>query len=164
MTEEPTSERPVSAADLAACALFAGLGPAELEPLAAVARRRRLAPGEVLFARGEPAEACFIVERGRVVLRASEAGRTTIVMSTGPGDVLGWSALRPNPRWLTTARAVDAVTAVAIPIGALLDFLAGGSARTRTLVQRLAAVAADHLEQTQSQLLAGRGEGLITGG
>lgn len=164
MSDERTTERPVTAADLAACALFTGLPTEALEPLAATARRRRLEPGEVLFAHGEAAEACYIVERGRVVLRASGGGRTTIVMSAGPGDVLGWSALRPGPRWLTTGRAVDAVTVIAIPVAALLDFLAGGSERTRMLIQRLAAVAADHLEQTQSQLLAGRGEGLITGG
>lgn len=164
MAEEPTTERPVTAADLAASALFAGLGAAELGPLVAVARRRRLAPGEVLFARGEPAEACFLVEQGRIVLRASVGVRATIVMSAGPGEVLGWSALRPDPRWLTTGRAVDAATVIVIPIAALLDFLAGGSPRTRTLIQRLAAVAADHLEQTQAQLLGNRGEGLITGG
>ena len=164
MTKEPTTERPVTSTDLAACALFAGLAAAELEPLAAIARRRRLAPGEFLFARGEPAEACFIVERGRIVLRATVGDRTTIVMSAGPGEVLGWSALRPDPRWLTTGRAVDAGTVIVIPTTALLDFLAGGSPRTRMLIQRLAAVAADHLEQTQSQLLGGRGEGLITGG
>jgi hypothetical protein len=42
--------------------------------------------------------------------------------------------------------------------------LAGGSEERRILISRLAAIAADHLEATQSQLIAGRGEGLITGG
>ncbi|MCL6646538.1 MAG: cyclic nucleotide-binding domain-containing protein [Dehalococcoidia bacterium] len=163
-TDEPTTDRPVTSADLAASGLFADLPSQSLAPLVGVARRRRLEPGEILFAHGEPAESCFVVERGRVVLRATAGGRSTIVMSAGPGDLLGWSALRPEARWLTTARAVDAVTVIAIPIAALLDFLAGGSEERRILISRLAAIAADHLEATQSQLIAGRGEGLITGG
>lgn len=158
------TDRPVTAADLTACALFAGLPAEAVEPLLSVARRRQLEPGEVLFEAGQPAESCFIVEAGRVVLRARSGGRTTIVMSAGPGDVLGWSALRPGAEWMTTGRAVDAGSVIVLPVSALLDFLAGGSERTRLLIQRLAAVAAGHLAETQSQLLAGRGEGLITGG
>jgi CRP-like cAMP-binding protein len=163
-TDAPPSEAPVSAADLGVSTLFAGMAAEGLEPLLRVARRRRLAPGETLFEHGTAAVSCFVVERGRVVLRATAGGRTTIVMSAGPGDILGWSALRPHARWLTTARAVDGVEVIELPVEPLLDFLAGGSERTRVLIQRLAAVAADHLEQTQSQLLASRGEGLITGG
>jgi CRP-like cAMP-binding protein len=154
----------VSVADLAAVPILADLGADDLSRLASAATRRRLADGDPLFVAGEDAASVFAVVHGRVVLRASFEGRSTIVMATGAGELLGWIALGEDARWLTTGRASGEVEVILLPADALLELVGTGSPQARRLVRRLFALAAGHLAATQAQLLGRGGEGVITGG
>jgi CRP-like cAMP-binding protein len=153
-----------TAADLARFELLAALPDADLERLAAAARTRRLADGDPLFTVGQPAGSMFGIARGRIVLRASTEGRSTIVMNAAAGELLGWSALREGATWLTTGRSVGDSEVVELPAGAVLDLLASGSSASRELIRRLFGLAAEHLAETQAQLLRPGHEGPITGG
>ncbi len=154
----------VSPADVAKFALFDGLPDSALEALARAASRERLADGNALFERGEPALFMFAVEQGRLALRSSVDGRSVVVQTIREHEVLGWSSLREDARWLTTGRAVGDVTVLRVPTESILDLVASGSPWSRTLVRRLFGVAADHLEATRHQLQRLGTEGVITGG
>lgn len=158
------TDRSPTTADLAQFELFTGIDPALLEPLAAAATRRHFTDGQPVFEQGGPADTILLIERGHVALRASAGGSSTIVMSAGRGDLLGWSALRPGARRLTTGRAVDDVTAIVLPVEPILDLLSAGGETSRLLIRRLVEIAAAHLGATQAQLLQSGREGVITGG
>jgi CRP/FNR family cyclic AMP-dependent transcriptional regulator len=74
--------------------LFRGLPQTELRRLVAVATRRRFTRREVVFHRGDPAEALHLVLRGRFAARAeTETGDRMILSVHGPGDAFGELAL-----------------------------------------------------------------------
>jgi CRP-like cAMP-binding protein len=69
--------------------------------LAEVGRSRRIAAGETLFRRGEPARSMFVVESGRV--RVEEFGR-----DLGPGELFGEIGLfADDGRRTATVRAME---------------------------------------------------------
>jgi CRP-like cAMP-binding protein len=158
MIPRPTSR------ELSAVEVLAGLGPATLDVLSRGAELRHLADGETLYEQGGQARDLFVVTKGRLVLRASDGDRWTTVQSVEAGDVLGWSALRENPHWLTTARALGPVEMIAIPLSTILDLFEAGGPDARRLAQRLFGVGAVHLESIRQQLQQPSRETIITGG
>lgn len=158
------SELPVSAAELGGIELLRDVPVAELEPLAAVATRRMLADGAVLFEQGAPARTLYVVLEGGLVLRSGRDGHSVIVETVEPGEVVGWGAMREHATTLSTARAVGWTIVVAIPVDPLIDLAAGGSTRSRELLQRLIGLAAAQLEASRQQLVRAGREGVITAG
>jgi CRP/FNR family cyclic AMP-dependent transcriptional regulator len=74
--------------------MFAKLGDDVLERLAALCVRRRLVPGEVLFEKGDPADALYGVRRGTIRIETgAEGGERLILNVLGPGDLFGEIAL-----------------------------------------------------------------------
>src|SRR5207237_2141314 len=130
------TNRPTSIKELFGLEVLAGLGPATLDVLAHAAEMRHLADGETLYEQGDQAHALFIVTHGRLALRVSDRDRWTTVQSVEAEDVLGWSALREDPHWLTTARALGPVDVIAIPLAAILDLFEKGGPDTRRIAQR----------------------------
>ena len=154
----------VTADEIARVSLFEGLPAEDLAALAAVAARRRLGDGEALFEQGQPARTLHVVVEGGLVLRAEADGRSVIVESLGPGDLVGWSAMREGAVTLSTARATGATEVIAIPIETIVDLAAGGSRESARLIRRIVGLAARHLEMSWNQLLQKGSEGVISGG
>ena len=158
------ADQPVSTADLQRLGLFEGQADADLAPLATVARRRRLADREVLVTRGERSTELSWVLAGRLALSVEHEGRSVVVMTLGPGDMLGWSTLRDDPTALATARSVGVTDLVCIPADGIREALAAGTPMAQTLVRRLLGIAAADLDATRTQLLRLGREGVITAG
>jgi CRP/FNR family cyclic AMP-dependent transcriptional regulator len=158
------NEPAVSAHELGAIGLFRGLPEDDLESLAEVASLTALSDGEILFQQGDPANTLFVVSAGGLVLRASRHGRSVIVETVGPGEVVGWSAMRESATALATARAVGRTKVIAIPVDPIVDLAAGGSRDSRLLVRRIVGLAATQLEASREQLLQAGREGVITAG
>lgn len=154
----------VTASDIAKFALFDGLPDTALAALAGAATREELTDGGHLFEQGTEAQSVFAIEAGRLALRSTIGGRTVVVQTIREGEVLGWSSLREDARWLTTARAIGEVRLLRLPVDSVLDLLTSGSSWSRRLIQRLFGVAADHLDATRAQLQGLGSEGVITGG
>lgn len=154
----------LSAADLAALPLFEGARLEELASLAASSERLTLDEGEILFRRGDPASTLYWVESGQVGLRVDHDGRSILVMTVGPADLLGWAGLEASASSLTTARAMSRAVLIAMPAAPFLDLLASGSPSVRPLLQRLFGFAAAHLAGTRSQLLGLGSQGVISAG
>src|ERR1700748_3647402 len=84
--------------------MFADLGPDELQKLSNLCHTQHLAPGEVLFQKGDPGDALFGVRRGQIPIEtgAPDGSRLTLNFM-GPGDLFGEVAVLD-----TQARTADA--------------------------------------------------------
>jgi CRP-like cAMP-binding protein len=154
----------VTATELAAVPLFAGLDPADLAGLAATSVRRILDDGETLVEAGEPISEVHWLQRGQLALRVRHEHRWVLVSTLHAGDMLGWSALREDPKALSSARAIGPAVLISVPAGGLLDLLAGGSAKSELLLRRLFGIATQHLDESRAQLLQLGREGVISAG
>lgn len=84
---------------------FAELDAEGIAAVAALCVTRRLETGEILFLKGDPADALYAVRRGQIrIATGTDAGRRLTLNLLGPGDVFGEVALLDGqPR---TAEAV----------------------------------------------------------
>lgn len=74
--------------------VFFGLADEQLEMIAACSRRQVFVPGEFLFREGDPGDALFIVERGRVELyRTRPNGERVVFATVKDGALLGEMSL-----------------------------------------------------------------------
>ncbi len=90
-------------------AFFAPLDDAALAQIAARLQRRACKAGDMIFQRGDPGDAMYIVESGAVRLaRDSASGREFTVRLAGPGDVFGEIAVIDGAGRTTDAGAVTA--------------------------------------------------------
>jgi CRP-like cAMP-binding protein len=108
---------------VATISAFAHLGESARAAIAALARLEEVGPGELVFREGTPADDVRFVVEGRLSLSMRMSGREVIVLSLGPSDVVGWSALLGGS-WTATARAVEACSLLRLPgveLAALCD-------------------------------------------
>jgi CRP-like cAMP-binding protein len=74
--------------------LFRGFAPAVVDEILSAASSRRLEAGEVLFRQGDPVEALFVVESGRLKLaQVTPDGEEVVVGTVGPGAILAGVAV-----------------------------------------------------------------------
>ena len=72
---------------LAKVPIFSGLTETELGFLAQRAVPRQYAPGEVVFAEGQPCAGLYVVERGHIrIFKTSPGGREQVLTIDGPGS------------------------------------------------------------------------------
>ncbi len=158
------AEQAVTAAELRACRLLVEQPEAVLHELAAAATRRFLADREVLVTRGERCTQLAWVVGGRLALSVPHEGRSVLVMTLGPGDLLGWSLLREEPTVLASAHAVGPTELIELPAERLFAALTAGTPAAGVLLRRLIGIAAADLEATRAQLLRLGHEGPISAG
>jgi CRP/FNR family cyclic AMP-dependent transcriptional regulator len=62
---------------------------------------------EVIFSQGDPADAAFFIQNGKVKLTVvSEQGKEAVVALSGPGEFFGEGCLAGQPRRMATATAM----------------------------------------------------------
>ena len=115
-------------------ALFANLPDAGLRELAALARPVSVPAGAVLFERGDPGDALYVVRSGRLEAVIDDV----VVREAGRGEVLGELALLTGGPRTATVRARRDAEVYAVR-GADLDLLLADPSSARALVGHLAA-------------------------
>ncbi len=111
--------------------LFSGL-------LALARGRRKLAAGETLFRAGDPVQALFLVEAGRMrLVRALPHGFQLTIQRAGPGSVLAEASLFAD-RYHCEAVATDAALLRTLPRPRLEAALAGDAGLARAWAAHLA--------------------------
>jgi toluene monooxygenase system ferredoxin subunit len=124
--------------------LFLGLTEAQRRAVAQLAVERRAPAGEVLFRLGEPAEALFVLQRGRVdltfPLQVLGESREVRFQSLEAGRTLAWSALVPPHRLTMTARATTEVSLLVLEGERLRALLAEQPAIGHQVMSNLAGV------------------------
>ena len=119
--------------------LFEGVSEQALAQFEAAGRLRRLARGQLLFNRGDPADAFFVVCSGSINVGLDSAdGRELVINEMRPGDGLGELALiTGRPRSASAVAGQDTVVLV-IPRRAFLAVLAEEPALARSLLHTTA--------------------------
>lgn len=94
--------------------LLAQLTELERRQVLTAAARRRFSRGQIVFHAGDPADALFILVRGRVAVRVTtDLGDTVTLAVLGPGDSFGELALfRPHHRRTATVTTLEATELV----------------------------------------------------
>src|SRR5499427_5827517 len=107
--------------------LFAELPDADLRHLCSMIKEVNLAPGETLFAEGDPGEEAYVIAEGEIEIVKESSGRDVLLAVRTAGDVIGETALLEMVPRSATARARGGCKLLAIH-KTLLDELVQGSA------------------------------------
>ncbi|WP_334192040.1 Crp/Fnr family transcriptional regulator [Pararhodobacter sp.] len=106
--------------------MFAPLSPTALDAVAAAARPRSWANGEVLFQRDDPGDWLVAIETGRIrISLVTQGGRELVLRHAEAGEMLGEIALFDRQPRSADATAVGPVTGWVLTRRAF-DTLAGG--------------------------------------
>jgi CRP-like cAMP-binding protein len=134
--------------------LLAGL-PGDMASLVTgCARNVAVATGKHLLVEGEPADALYLLRRGRVSLEVQVPGQEPLALDIlGPGAVVGWSWLFPPYRWRFDARAIEPVGAIVVDAGCFRAKLESDPTFGYALVMRFASIMLDRLQATRLRLL-----------
>jgi CRP-like cAMP-binding protein len=133
--------------------VFAGLADADAAQLAGCARTTGWNDGETLFREGDPADAFYLVRRGRVALELFVPNRGPLTIETiEPGEVVGWSWLFPPYRWHFDGRAVGPVRAIQLDGACLRDKCNADPAFGYELMRRFSQVMLERLQATRLRL------------
>ena len=106
-------------------------------------------PGTHLFKEDEPAEAAYVLRDGQVDLYRTRDGVQRIVARVGPGAVIGDIAMFQGRPYMSSARAVDPVTAFRLDRRRLLPVLM----EHPTIAMRWLIAGLNQLEATQRRVL-----------
>jgi CRP-like cAMP-binding protein len=110
---------------LAQVGLFADLSPAELVGLATLMRPRRYAKDEVIYLRGDPGTAFYVIASGKVkIALTSPEGKELILRRYGPGGFHGELALLDDEPRSADAIATESSVLLVLQRDAFRQFLA----------------------------------------
>jgi CRP/FNR family cyclic AMP-dependent transcriptional regulator len=133
---------------------LAHLSPRVQEKLLVLGEVFHYSEGQTVFHEGDPSLYLYIIKSGQVAIdvHIASKGRRSI-MTAGPGDLFGWSAL-VEPRLETaSARAVEETEALGIKGGALMDLCREDPGLGFEVYHELAEVISARLIATRLQLL-----------
>lgn len=147
----------MSAADVAGlCArlpAFADLDDAARATVAALARVEQVPVGTTLFRESDPADDLRFILEGQISLGMRFGGRgEVVVLSLGPGELVGWTALLGGT-WTATARAATRSTLLRLPGAELSALCESEHDIGYAIMKRLFAAMARRLHDTRLQLL-----------
>jgi CRP/FNR family transcriptional regulator len=95
--------------------LLAGLAPADLQPVAAIAHEHHFSDGEVIFEQGEPGDQLYLIVTGQVRVVANHPGQPEIeIARRAAGEVVGEMAIIDDEPRSASGIAVGKVHALAL--------------------------------------------------
>lgn len=125
-----------------------------LERIAEVAKLVRFDNNEVIFRDGDQAESVYFIVRGGVLLEMCAPGiGCKRILTLGPGDLLGWSALLERTRVTATARTIDDTRLIKVHAGLLLTLCDHNPRFGYEIMHRTSLSLAKRLHITRMQLL-----------
>lgn len=128
------------AQELRTVELFRDVPQRLLEELARHATVRKVAPGQILFFKGDPSDHLVYVRSGRLrVLVSSERGDELTLAVLGPGETLGELSMIDELERSATVDALDASVLVFLPSGQVRALLAQSPPVLFSVARQLAA-------------------------
>ena len=125
------------------------LTPDDLSALSSAGEYINKYPGTHLFKEGEPSEAAYVVQKGDVELYRTRTGGPLVVGRIGPGAVIGDIAMFQGNPYISSAKAVNPVTAFRIVRTKLLPVLLDHP----IIAMRWLVAGLNQLEATQRRVL-----------
>lgn len=134
--------------------LFKGMKTEHIALVAGCAANVRFEPGHFIGRRGAPADRFWIIREGIVALEIHEPDRgAAVLMTLGPGDVVGWGWILPPYVFHYDIRAQGPVRALSLDGKCLRDKFASDHELGYELVTRFSRVVVRRLEAVSLQLL-----------
>jgi CRP/FNR family cyclic AMP-dependent transcriptional regulator len=134
--------------------LLVGLTEVEAAHIMSLGAPLTLAPGEVLFRLGEPADRVYLLRSGRVHLSLPIAIRgkdeDVLIQERLAGETVGWSGLIPPHRYTLKAAAPVITELIAFPRAALIEHFSVHPAVAYTVMRNVASVVGHRLQVFQT--------------
>lgn len=153
MPEATATSINIMAERLGRAELFKEIGQSDLLAIAAFCREEQYDDGQLLLAEGQPADAMYVVERGRVALdKKVQLGRHSTPRSATidyivPGKVAGFSALVEPYIYSTSAVCVEPTRVIMLESAALREYLQQHPAVGFKVLSTLTAIVAGRYRQ-----------------
>lgn len=110
--------------------------------------------GKSLFREGSEARNIYLLRTGRMALEMNVPGRgVTRILTLGPGDMVGWSALLDGGKMTASAVAVDDCEVVFAPAARLRELCDSNRDFGYHLMRQMATALSQRLVATRLQLL-----------
>ena len=139
---------------LAEHSFFSDLAREDLEFIATCGRNVAFRAGTQIAREGDPADAFYVIRKGRAAIEMYAPGRGSLrVQTVGEGDILGWSWLIPPHHWVFDVRALEDVRAIALDGRCLRDKCDANHEVGYQLMRRFAQILTRRLQATRIQLL-----------
>jgi CRP/FNR family cyclic AMP-dependent transcriptional regulator len=132
---------------------FEGLDEPWFDLVAGCATNAHLHPGSYLFREGDPADAFYVIRRGRVAIETATPTGAIVLDAEHDGDVVGWSWLVPPYRWTFDARATEETSLISFDGACLRGKCAEDPALGFALLQRVVQVMSTRLQSARVRLL-----------
>jgi CRP-like cAMP-binding protein len=113
--------------------VFEGFDATDIDEITAVSSYLELPRGHGVFTTGQASEACFIVLRGAVEVRARQGGRVRRIAVLGPGQLLGYMSALERGTHGSDARVREHALLLEIPRAAFESLYFGASAAATKL-------------------------------
>ena len=139
--------------DLEAHPFVADFKPEHRVRLAALAKRVRFEPDQIIFHEGDDYSVLYLLDKGMVALELDVPDHRLRVQTLYAGDLFDWSALLPHTAKHFQARALDAVTAFAFEGDDLHAAFRQDPEFGLDFMLRLMGVVSERLRATRLQLL-----------
>ena len=105
---------------LEALPLFSGIDRDRLEHIVTRSRSETIPQGKTIITESEPANDPRVVLSGRVSVAIRIPGAADLTITTlSRGELLGWSALLEDQRWVASAKAIKTSELLTLPGAAL---------------------------------------------
>ena len=132
----------------------AGFSPSTLTELERLATRRTYVGGAVIFREGAVCDELFLVDTGLVALDIFVPGRGPVrILTVGPGELLGWSALMGTGPMTATATALHETGVFAISGAQLRNLCDSNHAAGCQILRQINHALSQRLTATRLQLL-----------
>jgi CRP/FNR family transcriptional regulator, cyclic AMP receptor protein len=132
---------------------FAGLDERWIDLVTGCATNTHLSPGAYLFREGGPADAFYVIRRGRVAIETPSPTGPVVTQTVHDGDVVGWSWLVAPYRWTFDARSVEETSLIAFDGACLRGKCNDDPELGYALLQRVVRVMSASLNSARTQLL-----------
>lgn len=130
------------------------LSPGDLTKVAQIAGVEQFLPSDVLFQEGSLCDRVYLVVEGLVALEMCMPRRGCVrILTVGPGEIVGVSALLHNARMTTRATAVEATTVIALPAQRLRELCDSDHDIGYAVMTQMSLALAARLLATRLQLL-----------
>ncbi|MCI0491792.1 MAG: Crp/Fnr family transcriptional regulator [Planctomycetes bacterium] len=130
------------------------LAPTYLDQVASISRFREVDEGMLVFHEGEAAAQAYLVVSGNVSLEICAAGTgCRRILTIGPGELLGWSAVLDQTCFTATARTLEPTLLIQTDAAQLLSMCERNPELGFELMRRTALALSKRLSATRIQLL-----------
>ncbi len=140
--------------DLHRLPTFEDLSRKELEAVAPLCEKRRIAKGVTLFQEDRQATRLYVLDAGRIVILMNGAhGQRAMVYTVQPGESFSWSALVPPRRYTASALAIESSDVYEIDGRKLSRLFKREPALGYKIMCRVSQLVSKRLRHTRLQLL-----------